>query len=287
MAKLRRSAGKPSPAKRTATKTAVKSKPAAKVVKKSTPAKPKAAPARKAVPKPVAKPVGRPAPRAVAVKAGKAPVKVLAKTPPAKAPVKALAKAPVKAQTPQKPPARSTYAEAVLTYERAMQALQGKRYRDAAHLLKTVIATYPEEKELLERAQLYLRVCERHLTPLDATPSTPEERVYAATLAINSGDLERAVTLLAAAVAQDPSNDHAEYMLGVALAIRGHHDAAIAHLERAVALNPETRNLIAKEADLEALRQTEAIMALLAAPPSQARRDRDRRLAARPKGSAR
>lgn len=169
-----------------------------------------------------------------------------------------------------------------------MQALQAKRYRDAANLLKTVIVTYPEEKELLERAQLYLRVCQRHLAPPDATPSTPEERVYAATLAINSGDLERAVTLLSSALTQDPANDRAEYMLGVALAIRGNQEAAIPHLERAVALNPDTRNLIAKEADLEPLRHTEAIAALLSAPPPPAaaspRKDKERRPARRPPG---
>ena len=170
-----------------------------------------------------------------------------------------------------------------------MQALQAKRYRDAAHLLKMVIATYPEEKELLERAQLYLRVCERHLAPLDATPKTAEERVYAATLAINAGDTERAVALLSSALAQGPANDRAEYMLGVALAIRGNHEAAITHLERAVALNPETRNLIVKEADLEALRHTDAIATLLSAPPPPGpfRQDKDRRPPGRARGSAR
>ncbi|MEI6668215.1 MAG: tetratricopeptide repeat protein [Acidobacteriota bacterium] len=195
----------------------------------------------------------------------------------------------MKPAPPQKPIPRSTYAEAVLTYERAMQALQAKRYRDAAHLLKTVIATYPEEKELLERAQLYLRVCERHLAPPDATPTTPEERVYAATLAINSGDIDRAIQLLTSALTQNPTNDHAEYMLGVALAIRGNQEAAITHLERAVALNPETKGLIIKEADLEALRQTDAVAALLSAPTPhlQPRRDKDRKPAGRGRGSSR
>lgn len=279
MAKLRRTIGRPAPAKKAAAKSATKAKPAAKkAVKKAAAARPKSAPRPKAHVKPKAKvkPTARPAARASA----KQKHKPLAKKPAAGR------NRPVKTVTPPKPPARSTYAEAVLTYERAMQALQAKRYRDAAQLLKTVIATYPEEKELLERASLYLRVCERHLTPPDATPSTPEERVYAATLAINAGDFDRAVSLLSSAVAQDANNDHAEYMLGVALAIRGNNEAAITHLERAVALNPETRNLIAKEADLEALRRTDAIVALLAAPPqpAQARKETNRKPARRPPG---
>ena len=265
MAKLRRTTARPAIAKKASAKTPAKAKPAAKAVKKTSAAKPKSAAHLKARVKPIARPV-------VHTSAGHKHKPGAPKLAPGRA-------RPVKAVTPPKPPARSTYAEAVLTYERAMQALQAKRYRDAAHLLKTVIATYPEEKELLERAHLYLRVCERHLAPPDATPSTPEERVYAATLAINAGDLDRAVALLASAVALDPTSDQAEYMLGVALTIRGNHDTAITHLERAVVLNPETRNLIAKEADLEVLRQTDAIAALLSAPLPQAqpRRDRARR----------
>jgi len=289
MAKLRRTTGRPATARKAAAKPARKAKPAAKAIKKAKPAAKavkKAKPAAKAVKKTgAAKP--RPAPR---LKARAKPVARQAvysssrhKQKPGAAQRTSGRARPAKAVTPTRPPARSTYAEAVLTYERAMQALQAKRYRDAASLLKTVIVTYPEEKELLERAQLYLRVCQRHLAPPDATPNTPEERVYAATLAINTGDTERAVALLSSAVAQDPANDRAEYMLGVALAIRGNHEAAIPHLERAVALNPETRNLIAKEADLEAARRTDAIVALLSAPPPPVspRKDKERRPARR------
>jgi len=279
MAKLRRTSGRPGTAKKTSSKPARSSKPSAKkpakAVKKPTPAAKR--PAK-------AKTPARPAPARRAAPA--AALKGAGKAAPAKA-VVVQKKGAGRAGTSPQPPARSSYAEAVGTYERAMRALQAKRYRDAAQLLKTVITTYPEEKELLERAQLYLRVCERQLAPLDATPKTPEERIYAATLALNSGDVERAVALLNAALALDASNDHAHYMLGVALATSGNATAAVAHLDRAVALNPETRDLIAKEPEFEALRQTEAVAALLAAPqqPAPARKDKDKRPAAKPKAS--
>jgi tetratricopeptide (TPR) repeat protein len=296
MAKLRRTIGRAATAKKTAAKPAKRTTLAAKTVKKVPAAKPRTAPRPKAPAKPVARPATRALsahkqqPAAARPTAGRDTLAVAKhKQGPVAAHTTARRALPAKAVTPPKPPMRSAYAEAVLTYERAMLALQAKRYPDAAQLLRTVIATYPEEKELIERAQLYLRVCMRHLAPPDATPTSSEERVYAATLAINAGDTERAVTLLTSAVTQDPSNDRAEYMLGVALAIRGNHDAAIAHLERAVALNPETRNLIVKEADLEALHHADAIVALLSAPtpPAQPRKDKDRRPSGRAKGMAR
>jgi tetratricopeptide (TPR) repeat protein len=179
-----------------------------------------------------------------------------------------------KPPAPTPPPRRSTYADAVVLYERGLQALQAKRYRDAAELLKRVLVEFPEEIELHERARLYIRVCERQIAPLDATPKTPEERVYAATLAINTGALDRAVTLLTAALQQQRDNDAAEYMLGVALAAKGDQQGAVVHLVHAIDLNPDNRELLRKEPELEALRQTAELQAALAAQGPSGRKDR-------------
>jgi tetratricopeptide (TPR) repeat protein len=238
MAKVRHNAGKPAAARKAkAAATKSKARPAAKTISV----------------RPKAKPAARPAPRAR---------------------VKPSPKARPKAPAPAAPPRRSTYADAVRLYERGLQALQAKRYRDAADILHRVIAEYPEEIELHERARLYIRVCERQLTPLDATPKTPEEQVYAATLALNAGALDRAVALLTAAIQQHRDNDAAEYMLGVVLASRGDQAGAIAHLARALELNPENRELLRKEPELDALRQADGLQAVLAAPPAGGRKER-------------
>ncbi len=212
------------------------------------------APARKS--KPAPKPAARPKPK-TARTAAKPPVKARPKTP---------------APTPR--PRRSTYADAVILYERGLQALQAKRYRDAADMLRRVVTEFPEEIELHERARLYIRVCERHLAPLDATPKTPEEQVYAATLAVNAGALDRAVALLTTALQQHKDNDAAEYMLGTVLAAKGDQQGAIIHLVQAIDLNPDNRELLRKEPELEALRQTAELQAALAASSPSGRRDR-------------
>jgi tetratricopeptide (TPR) repeat protein len=152
--------------------------------------------------------------------------------------------------------------------------LQAKRYREAADTLKRVIAEFPEEIELHERAQLYIRVCERQLTPLDATPKTPEEQVYAATLAMNAGAVDRAISLLNAALQQQADNDAAEYMLGVALATKGDQQGALQHVARALELNPDSRDAMRKEPELEALRETAEFQALLAAAAAAPRKEK-------------
>lgn len=153
-------------------------------------------------------------------------------------------------------------------YERGVQFLQARKYKEAADALKAVIAQFPEEKELHERALLYIRVCERGIAATPQKPESAEERVYAATLAINNGSLDQAIAILAAVIQKDPENDHATYMMGVAQALKGNTESALQHLARSMALNRENRDLAFKEPDLEALRRTDEMKALLAFPPA-------------------
>jgi tetratricopeptide (TPR) repeat protein len=166
----------------------------------------------------------------------------------------------------QTPPRRSTYIDAVAIYERGMEALQHHDYTAAARLFESVLLTYPEEKEVHERVRLYLNICQRLATPEEPAPQTIDERLFAATLAINGGKYDEALSHLRLVRDEDPDNDHALYMLAVAHAQRGEHAEAIAHLERAIAMNSENRGLARHDPDLEPLRGDESFRAALEAP---------------------
>lgn len=176
---------------------------------------------------------------------------------------------------PAPPPRRSTYFEAVALFERGLETLQRHDYHAAAGLFESVLRLYPEEKELHERVRLCLNVCQRHATR-EAAPQTVEERLYASTLAINGGRYDEAIAHLRLVRDEDPDNDHALYALAVAHAQRGEHAEAIAHLERAIALNPENRLLARRDPDLEPLRDDEAFRMALDTPSSPRGLDRRR-----------
>ncbi|MGE5244221.1 MAG: TPR end-of-group domain-containing protein [Betaproteobacteria bacterium] len=143
-----------------------------------------------------------------------------------------------------------------------------------------MLRQYPEERELHERVRLYLNICQRHAAPREATPQTIEERLYASTLAINGGRYDEAINHLRLVRDEDPDNDHALYMLAVSHAQRGEHAEAIAHLERAIALNAENRAIARHDPDLEPLRGDESFRMALDTP-SLARGDRRRPLRTR------
>ena len=187
---------------------------------------------------------------------------------------------PVPSPGPAGPQRRSTYFEAVALYERGLEALQRHAYPQATSLLESVLRQYPEEKELHERVRLYLNICQRQAAQKETAPQTIDERLYAATLAINGGQYDQAIAHLRLVRDEDPDNDHAIYMLAVAHAQRDEHAEAVAHLERAIALNPENRALARNDPDLEPLRDDDAFRAALEAP-HVSRTDRRRPFKAR------
>ena len=182
------------------------------------------------------------------------------------------------APPPPVPPRKPGYYEAIALYETGVRALQRHDYAGAAEQFRTVIGRYPEERELHERSLLYLRVCERETARRPALPQTPQERVYAATVALNSGDHAAAVDHLRRALDEAPESDHAHYMLAVALGARGQQSEALQHLRQAVSLNPENRSLARQDPDLEPIRDAAGFREALEAAPAPARpRPRRRR----------
>jgi outer membrane protein assembly factor BamD (BamD/ComL family) len=193
--------------------------------------------------------------------------------------------AAVPAASPPAPPPpvrRSTYVEAVALYEQGLERLQQHDYAGATDRLEAVLRQFPEEKELHERVKLYLNVCHKQAAAAQPSPQTIEERLYASTLALNGGRYDEAISHLRLVRDEDPDNDHALYMLAVAHAQRGELAEAVAHVERAIAMNPENRALARTDPDLDPLRDDESFRTALEAP---ARPRLERRRPVRPRSA--
>ena len=154
---------------------------------------------------------------------------------------------------------------ALAVYERAVKALQRRRYAQAATHFRRVIDDFPDEPEIHERSRRYLAVCERASQPAP-TPETVEDRLFAATLALNSGSQDEALQHLDACVQVRPDSDHVQYMLAVARADAGDLAAAAGHLLRAIELNSDNRFLARSEPSFHRLRDDDAVQKALETP---------------------
>ncbi|MFB3854787.1 MAG: tetratricopeptide repeat protein [Vicinamibacterales bacterium] len=154
----------------------------------------------------------------------------------------------------QEAPHPADHLNAVAVYERGLKTLQQRNYQRAAEMFRSVLETYPEEKELHERVRLYLNICERATTPVDSTPKNFDERVYAATLAMNAGAYRDALSHLQAALRERPDHDHARYMLAAVYTSLRSFPEALSQLQRAIELNPDNRTQALQDPDFDALR---------------------------------
>ena len=155
--------------------------------------------------------------------------------------------------------------QALGVYERAVTALQQRRYKQAAAHFRKVIDNFPDEPELHERSRRYLAACERASQP-SPTPETVEDRLYAATLALNSGLQDEALQYLTVCARERPDSDHVQYMLAVARADAGDLSSAASHLLRAVELNSDNRFLARNEPSFDRLRADAAVQKALETP---------------------
>jgi tetratricopeptide (TPR) repeat protein len=165
---------------------------------------------------------------------------------------------------------RSTYIEAVAIYDSAMMAFQRRDFQGAADQLQRVLAGFRAETELVERARLHLLVCERHLKPPSIEPRTTEERLYAATMALNEGAVSRALALLESVAEADPHVDQAFYLRAVAHTEQEQFERAVDLLRRAIESNPANRGRARVDPDLVPLRHLDGVAALLEPPRRRA-----------------
>ncbi len=158
-------------------------------------------------------------------------------------------------------------------YGEGLLALQGHDYKAAHNAFSQVLKGFSDERDVAERASLYLKVCQRHLAgnPRPKTLSA-QELLARATFALNAGQFSDAIGQARAVLHLDEGNDHAHYVLALAHALDGNSSVAVRHLSRSIDLNPACRSIALAESDFESLRSDPAFRALVEAAPEGPRR---------------
>ena len=224
-----------------------------------------------------AKKVAKKTARPVAKSPAKAAVKSKATVPSPKI-AKAAPKASSSASTPvqrQVAPApapvvaaRPPAAEAIAAFERGMTALQQHRHKDAAGIFKALLDQFPTEGSVADRARVYMEFAARELRKSPSGGGSIEERLTEATLALNNHNDAEAVRLATGVLKEDASQDLAEYLLAVVASRGGDIETALAHLRRAIAINPECRLQARQDEEFDPLMDSDDFHLLIEAPTS-------------------
>jgi tetratricopeptide (TPR) repeat protein len=205
--------------------------------------------------------------RAVAKNSAKAPAKAKPLVPPAKKAMPSSVPAPRAAVTPPPIPAvKAPAGDAVKIFERGMAALHGHDYKAASATFESLIAQFPSEGFLTDRARVYLGLAARELARRPAGSGNVEERLTAATLALNNHQDGEAARLAGDVQKEDRTQDLAAYLLAVVASRRGEVDTALTHLRDAIAINPECRLQARQDEEFDPLMDSDDFHALIEAP---------------------
>jgi tetratricopeptide (TPR) repeat protein len=148
-------------------------------------------------------------------------------------------------------------------YERAIELFHKRRLDDAASRFEDLLEKHPDEKEIVDRARMYLAAC-RNGKSHDSVPTEPEELYHAAVFEKNRGNVERALELLRKSTARRDGDGRLHYLAACCHALAGDNEQALSNLKKAIAVDVQNRIQARLETDLSSLRGTTAFSELVA-----------------------
>ncbi|MGE0452924.1 MAG: tetratricopeptide repeat protein [Vicinamibacteria bacterium] len=161
-------------------------------------------------------------------------------------------------------------AQAIEVYEKALKALGKKDHQKARELFESLVASYPEARDVVERALLYKAVCDRALDKRPAfRPKTVEEMLSYGVFLHNQGEFEGALKLFQQVLEQQPKNEHALYCAAASAARLGDETATHKSLRAAIQLSQANRAQARHDSDFEAFQDSDSFLALLDGPEEE------------------
>ncbi len=148
-------------------------------------------------------------------------------------------------------------------YDRGVAALQKKKLEEAERHFLDLIQKYPEERELVDRARVYLTVCERQRRDPRPALSEPEDFYYAAVLEKNRGNVDEAIEHLQRAARKNGAG-RVDFLLACCHAQKGDLGTSLEHLQKAIEEDQRHRVLARHDRDFDPVREMPEFQKLLA-----------------------
>lgn len=172
----------------------------------------------------------------------------------------------------QKPTPKKTvtedprYTQALQSYEAGLRSMQEHKFDKAKPHFQKVI-TGPS-RELADRANVHLNICNQHLERTTATQfKTPEEHFDYAVSLMNIGDYVTAREHLEKLLKQNAKSDYVIYGLAALDCLTGHVEDALRRLDEALRLNAQLRFQARNDSDFQNLAEDPRFTELLYPDP--------------------
>lgn len=163
----------------------------------------------------------------------------------------------------RQPKANPVRTASVKQYEAAVKLLYSREYDKAKLAFEKLITAFPDDKEVVERSRIHLRLCEQKIARKPPAPRTLDEHYDLAIALMNEGKFDESLDHLNKALKSNPKCDYVLYALAITHCRTGNFERALANLQTAIDLKPENRFLAQRDSDFEVLKQDSRFVSLV------------------------
>jgi tetratricopeptide (TPR) repeat protein len=164
---------------------------------------------------------------------------------------------------PPEPPRRQVPSAVLRAFEQAVKVFNRRQYAEAKAMFENLQPRFPNEVEIIARAQTYIQVCNQKLAHTPSVPRNADELYDRGVFALNIGDFTQARTFFEKALRLRPDEPHLLYSLAATHAQTGSHDQAIDYLRRSIQIQPRFRSQALNDSDFSGLRDNKQLLELL------------------------
>ena len=150
---------------------------------------------------------------------------------------------------------KDEYQKALAAYGEAIKEFHKGKYDKAVAALGSFIEKHPAESELVDRAKIYMKICEEQTKEnKESVPlKTFEDFFLHGIFKTNGGEFEEAQKLLEKAQKMNPDEGKIYYALADLYSLMGQTEASLEHLKKAIQIDKFFRILAQNETDFEPL----------------------------------
>jgi tetratricopeptide (TPR) repeat protein len=164
---------------------------------------------------------------------------------------------------PPEPPRRQVSSAVLRAFEQAVKVFNRRQYAEAKGMFENLQSRFPNEVEIISRAQTYIQVCSQKLAHTPSLPRNADELYDRGVFALNIGDFTQARSFFEKALRLRPDEPHLLYSLAATHAQTGSHDQAIDYLRRSIQIQPRFRAQALNDMDFSDLRENKQFLELL------------------------
>lgn len=132
---------------------------------------------------------------------------------------------------------KDIYQKALAAYTQAMKAFHKGDYQRASALLEAFLEMFPSEKELVDRAEIYLSICKSRLEKKTIPLRTFEDCYQQGVYQLNQGNYEDALKLLEKTLEMRPNEGKVYYLSALAYCLLDQEDPCLENLKKAIQLD--------------------------------------------------